>query len=715
MAIAYFNVVYLGTGSSYTPNSSSIAITTPIDGRGFVYTQGAATTGDFIEISSNVLGTLSYIDEATGATVSISGNLTRKVSTGNTVEGFYFHDGNGSAYLMMVPAKETTVYAGGSVSTNSSPFIDDLNALVTLQATQPVISVSSPSESEGHGFVEFTVSLSHAANAGISFTPELHNGTAKVADGDYAAGLQYWNSTTSAWTALSGAVTIAKDTLSVVLRAVVTNDTTAESNETFTLQTGAITGGNVTNNGGAFGTATIVDNDQTIGLSATTNNGLVTVTITGLLATDVLTLKGTDGVLLEPAQYSATWNPGDSTWSVKLLDAQLGAGTTSDPFGTYFNGELTNNSDRTGDGTYTVLNNAVPLGGFTIDTMALAPMITDVTELAGDANPADLTTNDNTQVLTVTGETGGTIKVYTTAGTLVDPGRYVVTESTVGTYTVDFGTNVLADGSYNVKLTDAGGNVSAASSAFVIDTSSPPYISGTDVKTVTQGQSVAISGFTIGDTDSATVTVRITAAHGTLSLDAPTGVGGYSGPGRTLAFDGSVANVNAALNTLLYLADTDYSGTDPLVLEISDDGGTTWEPYTWRVEGKFYNPANGHYYEAVDLGGSHVLDPWGEDSFVENTQTWGQALTAADGRTLNGLDGYLATITSAAEQQFILDNIGNVAAWMGASDETAEGDWKRVTGPEAGTSFWSGAVAGTPVSGQYTNWDTGSQPDNYNN
>ncbi|MDO8776032.1 MAG: Ig-like domain-containing protein, partial [Burkholderiaceae bacterium] len=674
MAIAYFNVVYKGTGSSYTPNSSSIAITTRIDGRGFVYTQGAATTGDFIETSSNVLGTLSYIDEATGATVSISGNLTRKVSTGNTVEGFYFHDGNGSAYLMMVPAKETTVYAGGSVSTNSSPFIDDLNALVTLQATQPVISVSSPSESEGHGSVEFTVSLSHAANADISFAPELHNGTAKVADGDYAAGLEYWDG--SAWAAVIGSVTIAKDALSVRLRAVVNEDLTSEPNETFTLQTGAITGGNVTNNGGAFGTATIVDNDQSIGLNATTNNGLVTVTITGLLATDVLTLKGTDGVLLEPAQYSATWNPGDSTWSVKLLDAQLGAGTTSDPFGTYFNGELTNNSDRTGDGTYTVLNNAVPLGGFTIDTMALAPMITDVTELAGDANTADLTTNDNTQVLTVTGETGGTIKVYTTAGTLVDPGRYVVTESTVGTYTVDFGTNVLADGSYTVKLTDAVGNVSAASSAFVIETS--PYISGTDVTTVNQGQSVAISGFTIGDPDNSNVTVRIQAAHGTLSLVDSTGVGGYSGPSSTLVFNGSVADVNAALNTLSYLADANYSGTDPLVLEISDDGGTTWEPYTWRVTGKFYNPANGHYYEAVDLG---------EDSFFSDiTMTWAQANNDALTRKLNGLDGYLATITSAAEQQFILDNIGNVAAWIGASDATTEGVWKWVTGPEAGTS-----------------------------
>jgi FG-GAP-like repeat/Lectin C-type domain len=109
------------------------------------------------------------------------------------------------------------------------------------------------------------------------------------------------------------------------------------------------------------------------------------------------------------------------------------------------------------------------------------------------------------------------------------------------------------------------------------------------------------------------------------------------------------------------------------------------------------NPDNKHFYQ-----------------FVENSGVkWTDANTATAGFNYFGLKGYLATITSATEQQFIDGKIqGN--GWIGASDAEKEGDWKWVTGPESGQSFWSGGVDGNPVNGSYTNWNDGKggEPNN---
>lgn len=94
--------------------------------------------------------------------------------------------------------------------------------------------------------------------------------------------------------------------------------------------------------------------------------------------------------------------------------------------------------------------------------------------------------------------------------------------------------------------------------------------------------------------------------------------------------------------------------------------------------------------------------------------SWTDAQSAAAGRDYLGLKGYLATITSATEQNFIQGKVqGN--GWIGASDAETEGDWRWVTGPEAGTPFWSGDPNGTPVSGRYNNWASGEPNDLKNN
>lgn len=97
--------------------------------------------------------------------------------------------------------------------------------------------------------------------------------------------------------------------------------------------------------------------------------------------------------------------------------------------------------------------------------------------------------------------------------------------------------------------------------------------------------------------------------------------------------------------------------------------------------------------------------------FVRQTDiTWKQARSSAAGMEYYGLQGYLATISSSIENNFIWTKVNGVG-WIGGSDEGAEGVWKWVTGPENGTIFWRGAINGTRVNGEYSNWSSGEPND----
>lgn len=103
--------------------------------------------------------------------------------------------------------------------------------------------------------------------------------------------------------------------------------------------------------------------------------------------------------------------------------------------------------------------------------------------------------------------------------------------------------------------------------------------------------------------------------------------------------------------------------------------------------------ANGHWYEVI----------WAHTSV-----TWNQAKSMAESMTHGGQSGYLASITSAAEQAFVngvnaafaassSHHHGQyVSAWLGGNDIASEGTWAWTTG-EAFT---------------YTNWASG-EPNDY--
>jgi len=122
--------------------------------------------------------------------------------------------------------------------------------------------------------------------------------------------------------------------------------------------------------------------------------------------------------------------------------------------------------------------------------------------------------------------------------------------------------------------------------------------------------------------------------------------------------------------------------------------------------------SNGHFYE-----------------YVSTASDWTTAKTNAAAKTYLGLNGYLTTITSSAENDFIRQKL-SADAWIGASDDfnyinaatgtttyatqpLAESNWYWVTGPpgETGTQFSVTNTSPVAVSGRYMNWNA-AEPNN---
>ncbi|HEY1045608.1 MAG TPA: T9SS type A sorting domain-containing protein [Bacteroidia bacterium] len=209
-----------------------------------------------------------------------------------------------------------------------------------------------------------------------------------------------------------------------------------------------------------------------------------------------------------------------------------------------------------------------------------------------------------------------------------------------------------------------------------------------------------VSGFIVSITDSYT-SGDVLAYTGTL----PSGV--------------TAATFNTSTKSLVFSGTTSAANWQTLLRTVTiQTTSATCNPETRKVTfsaaNKYYNPVNGHYYE-----------------YYSTTGSWTAAIAAASSKSYFGRQCYMATLSSAAENSFVVNLIG-MNTWIGCTDNyaqinaalgytafanqaAADGNFYWITGPERGTKINSknawGSGGITPVSGVYNNWTSGEPND----
>jgi len=191
------------------------------------------------------------------------------------------------------------------------------------------------------------------------------------------------------------------------------------------------------------------------------------------------------------------------------------------------------------------------------------------------------------------------------------------------------------------------------------------------------GTTPSISGYTgdllvsavasDGNIKVTTVTsLKQAAGYCSYSSDSSTVPSNCTGSSLTeIGFRGTQDDINNALATLSFKGDG-TAGSPTITVSVTPAGTN-------------YFSGNGHYYK-----------------LVTGSIEWADAKTAAEASTYEGLTGYLVTITSEAENNFIKNKLAT-NTWIGGSDNSTytsnthaqtEGTWEWVSGPDNGNTFF---------------------------
>lgn len=179
-----------------------------------------------------------------------------------------------------------------------------------------------------------------------------------------------------------------------------------------------------------------------------------------------------------------------------------------------------------------------------------------------------------------------------------------------------------------------------------------------------------------GATLSFPTTTGITRAYGFNSWNSVT----------SIVFFGKRDNVNSALAAM-----TLSMGSIKTAVRINVEVSSYDPGYT-------YNPVNKHFYR-----------------YISGVVPYATAKSNSGTYNFKGKTGYLATITTQSEQDFLNNNIVGNNIWFALTDVASEGNWRIDAGPENGTLIktQNGQTTGN-IAGFYNNW-CGGEPNDASN
>jgi hypothetical protein len=196
-----------------------------------------------------------------------------------------------------------------------------------------------------------------------------------------------------------------------------------------------------------------------------------------------------------------------------------------------------------------------------------------------------------------------------------------------------------------------------------------------------------LSGFGSNETLLASISLINPPTGTTFNLTTTTGLTAASGftlPGNKtrLVVTGTIDNINNALASL-------QVNTGSVIGNVQLSVAATVNPV-----GFFYNGVNGHFYRPLTA--------------TADRTTYTNARSRSLQTTFKGQQGYLVTITSTSEEEFIRVNVPATNVWFAATDEVVDGRWVIDAGPEKGTLMktQNGQLNGN-IAGVYNNWCQG--------
>jgi uncharacterized repeat protein (TIGR01451 family) len=360
--------------------------------------------------------------------------------------------------------------------------------------------------------------------------------------------------------------------------------------------------------------------------------------------------------------------------------------------------------------TVNSVNDAPTLDALANQTISAATVV----NLAGIGDgDADLAQN-----LTVTATSNNTAVVPNPVVTYTSPnanGSINLNPVAAGTATI------------TVRVTDNGSNtapnVNFFERTFVVNVTQSLTVGGSRDYSENAGAVVISPTLTVASPFNITA-ARVVLGTGFVAAEDRLGIQGQAGTGGTInGITWAYNTANGVMTLTGNRSAADYQATLRLVTytNLSETPTTASRVVAFAIGDMLPNDANGRFYR-----------------YVNGTITWVNARTGAASAVNQrfGMTGYLATITTAQENAFLLRTLPNTS-WLGASDATGtpvngtNKIWRWVTGPEGleesgqGRFFFrqrndhnttAGCGNGPALSqppGQYTNW-AANEPNDYN-